>query len=71
MNTMTCNELLTSARQSKPGVRYARNGRGTALAAWQDGRWVMVAARGLDGCWYGMPMELLVNGEPLVDDWTE
>jgi hypothetical protein len=62
--TMTADELLTIARKKKPHVRYTRNVKGTALAAWKDERWQTVAGIGIDGRWYSVG-DLFVNGEPV------
>jgi len=37
------------------------------------GRFVMVASLGIDGQWYSVPYEILVNGEPPFKpaDWIE
>jgi hypothetical protein len=73
--TMTVTELLAVARKGRPNVRYAPTKKGHAIGAWVPayGRYVPVASLGIDGKWYSMPYELLINGKhPFVaDDWDE
>ena len=68
---MTGSELLAFARAQKPHIDYVLNGRGTAIGAWgeEKGRYVVVAAQGLDGRFVTMPNEVLVNGCPFPEDW--
>lgn len=70
---MTATGLLAIARKEKPHVRYAANRKGTAVAAWHEGRWVMVAGLLLDGRWASLPYELLIDGKPCHSqaDWVE
>ena len=73
--TRSALDLVREARAAKPGVRYAHNESGTAVAGWDSdqGRWVPVAGLGIDGAWYSVPFEVLANGEPMhrQEDWIE
>lgn len=73
MKNQTAAELLEVARRGRPGVRYAANDKGNAIAAWSDGRWIPVACIGIDGRWYSMTVELSVNGKPAwpQDCWID
>lgn len=69
---MTCNELLQIARKGRPDVRYTANVKQTSIGAWNDAlqRFQPVAFEGLDGRWYKMPCEVLVNGQPMKrEEW--
>ena len=68
--TLTVDELLTIARSEKPHVKYTRNIRGDAIAAWKGERWCMVAGLCIDGRWATIG-DVCVNGEPLnrQEDW--
>ena len=72
---MTAHELLRIAREGRPTVRYAMNAKGTAIGAWSDelGRYVTVAGLLITGTgqWASMPYELLVNGQPIPNEWIE
>lgn len=65
---MTPEELLSKI--GKPGVRYAISQSRTAVAVWHNEQWVMFAGKLLTGHWGHVP-NLLVNGSPVVSDWTE
>jgi hypothetical protein len=71
----TCKELLALARKGRPEVRYAAHRKGHSIAAWVKamGRFVIVASLAIDGEWYLMPYEILVNGECChkPGDWLE
>jgi hypothetical protein len=68
---MTAKQLAELAVKQKPHIAYAYNKGGNAVAAWQGGRWVMVAGFTIDKRWVSFPGELLINGEPMhkQSDW--
>ena len=73
---MTAIELALKAKQAKPHVRYAygmAHG-GGCVAAWSETvqRWQAVAGQLIgSGEWYSLEYELLLNGEPVKQEWIE
>ena len=67
---MTADQLLEIARRDRPNVRYTKNARETAIAAWNGERWACVAGKLITGEWVNMP-DLLVNGKPAIADWVD
>ena len=67
--TMTAAEVLAIARAAKPHVEYVTNRSGNAIGSKCGGRIVQQAALGIDGRWYLVPWEILVNGKPIEHDW--
>lgn len=67
----TADELLAIARRDKPNVRYARNRKGDAIAAYHGGCWQVVAIYGTTGRWYSMTTNIVVDGKPMfaTSDW--
>lgn len=57
--------LLEQARTENPSVAYTGNEKQTLIAAWDQGRWIVVAALGIDGHWYSVESELFVDGKPV------
>lgn len=69
---MNALQLLAIARKGRPEIRYATNPRRTAVAAYYAERWIPVAALGIDGEWYGINHELLIDGKPAHGEtWQE
>lgn len=74
--TLTAHELATKAKLAKPHVRYAYGNAhgGGCVAAWSDSlqRWQPVAGQLIgSGEWYSLEHELLINGKPIEQTWTE
>ena len=66
---MTAQELVEIAQRGRPTVRYRAHANGTAVGAWSEEhqRWITVAGLLLTGQWASMPVEILVNSKPMVD----
>ena len=60
----TAEELAVKAHAARPNVIYQAARDGASVAAWHDGRWVPVAGKGIDGVWYSVKFELLIDGKP-------
>lgn len=71
--TDKASRILREARQAKPHVRYVLNDKQTVIGAWSDAlnRYVCVACVAITGEWVSMPYEILVNGEPMHNTWTD
>jgi len=65
---MTPEELLSKI--GKPTARFAISKCRTAVAVWHEGAWVMFAGLLLNGNW-GKIGNLIVDGKPVIADWTE
>jgi hypothetical protein len=69
-NKMTAQELIKIAKAEKPHIHYITNKKENAIAAMVDGLPVMVAGRMITGEWCTIG-NLVVNGEPCVNDWED
>ena len=70
---MTAQELLKIARNEKPNIKYVTNDKQDTVAAWDEkqGRYVIVAGLLLTGQWAHLPIEILINGEPVKRNWID
>lgn len=67
----TADDILKIARENRPNVAYTTNADCNRIAAWHGGRWICVACRGIDGQWYSVETELLIDDKPVwgQTDW--
>ena len=70
---MTAEELARQVKKDHPNHRIAINAKGYKVAYWCENRkrWVGCASKAIDGKWYNVPYEILVNGELIPDDFVE
>ena len=78
--SMTAHEIIRNEYQSNPQRSLLAIGKrpaghydtGECIGAWSKelGRFVLVVSKSITGEWVSMPIELLINGEPPVIEYT-
>lgn len=61
---MTSDQVEQEISRATPGAVTCASKEGNSVAVLKDGRWVTLAARGIDGRWYSVTMpRLCANGK--------
>jgi hypothetical protein len=66
-------EVVKQQRAAGYMGRMAISADEATIGGWNEklGRFQAIIAHGIDGKWYVMPFDFLVNGKPIARDWTE
>ena len=70
---MDAKDLLQVIREKNPGRQFAISRDGLVIGVFVPvlARFAIAFAKTLDGIWYHIPSEILVNGAPPIVDWIE
>ena len=70
---LTAEKIVAYLRQQSPYTRYATDNAGTCVGVFSQalGRFQLIGSKTLDGTWYALPQEILINGLPPDINWLE